>query len=95
MATIRCFSTSGLPRQNQQGPLGAGGRVGGWEGADVDEGDWERRGVRLACGVPLSEEENRKKNNQGIRVIRISRQYSKPSQSLKDIEPETRTRSLE
>ena len=45
IATMRCFSTSGLPRQNQHGPLGAGGRVGGWDGA---EDDWERRGARLA-----------------------------------------------
>ena len=48
--TTRCFSTWGLPRQNQQGPLGAGGR--GWGGGAP--GGVGKRAGRLASGMPLS-----------------------------------------
>ena len=50
----RCFSTSGLPRQNQHGPLGAGGGpLAAWE---EESGGVGKRAERLASGAPLSGE---------------------------------------
>lgn len=60
MVTTRCFSTSGLPRQNQHGPLGAGGFGGGAWG----DWDWEERlipaGLLGAGSNPLSVSDRQK-----------------------------------
>ena len=55
----RCFSTWGLPRQNQHGPRGAGGGPLGF--CEECEGGVGKRAGRLASGVPLSTRERRQR----------------------------------